>query len=124
MTSFAEGIMEDRVLRPIILQCARIGLGETSEDTIDIALEMIEEGKGYLHKWAKKFEKLHLDMKHAIPHRDKLCVTNATCNKSKTYTCNQEIKSLRLMKEAIGMAVVSKDYGKLFHYLSIVINYF
>ena len=42
MTAAAAGTMQHNVLRPITLQCAKVGLGETSKDAVDVFNEMLE----------------------------------------------------------------------------------
>ena len=52
---FVAAILDENndTLRTIALNCSKIAHGETSEETINALMEIIEEGKDYLIRWAK-----------------------------------------------------------------------
>ena len=53
MLTFAAGIMQNDELRPIILQSAKVCIGETSEQTVEIMKKILEDGREYL-EWLKE----------------------------------------------------------------------
>ena len=50
MTTFTTRILKNNKIRSIILQAAKVSLGEKSEDTVEIMKEILEDGKEYLQK--------------------------------------------------------------------------
>ena len=48
MTAVSASIEHNNALRPIILQCAKVSLGETSEYALENFNETIEEGKEHV----------------------------------------------------------------------------
>ena len=59
LTTFDATILDDEqeTLRQVNLDCSKIVLGESSEETIEYTIEIINEGKEYLKRWAEKHVK-------------------------------------------------------------------
>ena len=52
----------------MLMACGRAGLGDSSEENVEIRKEIIENSSDYLRSWAKKFEKIHVNEVHDIPN--------------------------------------------------------
>ena len=76
MTSMSAGIMKDNLLKPIMLTCSKVGMGETSKDTVDIFNETLEDGKEHITKLKKTCEREHPEFEHDIPSEESLSLIN------------------------------------------------
>ena len=96
MTAFAAGTLKNDVIKPIILQAAKVDCGEKSEDTVNIMQEILEDGKEYLQRLRETCERVYPDFIHDIPLPS--AVTLANCKKTvlTTDACNQAQLSRRL----------------------------
>ena len=48
LTTFSALVRRNRVLKPLVLSCSEIGIGSTSEDTVDSIKRMLSNGREYL----------------------------------------------------------------------------
>ena len=101
MLTFAAGIIENNQLRPIILQSAKVGIGEKSEDTVEIMKEILEDSKEYL-EWLKEIcEREFPYFKYDIPPSSAVTLSNCKTSVISSDCCNQAQKIRRLMKDDI-----------------------
>ena len=90
------------------MQASKVGLGETSEDTLDIFLEILEDSKEYLFDLKKICKREYPDFQHDIPPTSNIRITNCSRLAFGTDTCNQAYKARRLIIEKINEAEESK----------------
>ena len=105
MTSISAGTMKDNLLKPIMLTCSKVGLGETSEDAVDIFNETLEDGKEHVTELKKTCEREYPEFEHDIPSEESLSLINCEGSAFTNDTCNHAYKSRRLLKYEVDMAV-------------------
>ena len=57
MTSMSAGMMKDNLLKPMMLTCSKVGMGETSKDTVKFFNETLEDGKEHVTELKKTCER-------------------------------------------------------------------
>ena len=101
MTTFTAGIIENNQIRPIIMQAAKVGLGETAEKTVDIMKEILDDGREYLERLIEACEHEFPDYAHDVPPASSVVLKNfRTCMLS-SNACNTAQKTRRLTKNQI-----------------------
>ena len=76
MTTFSTGTKKNNNIRPTLMSCGRIGLGESSEDTVEITKELVDNGSNYLQLWTRKFYNFFVNEVHDIPNPETVYLTN------------------------------------------------
>ena len=61
------GVVEDDVLRPLVLSSAIILKGESSEEQSDAIVSMVQRGAKILERWAETIHAIYPSYKHDIP---------------------------------------------------------
>ena len=99
------------MIKPIVLQAAKVGCGEKSEDTVNAMQETLEDGKEFLQRLRETCERECPDFIHDIPPPS--AVTLANCKKTvlTTDTCNQAQLSRRLAIDETSKAHDELDEG-------------
>ena len=75
------------------MEVIKVGLGEISQNTLDVLLTMLEDGKQHSIKLKKASEKEHLEFKDGIPLTSNARITNASQLACSTDACNQACKA-------------------------------
>ena len=91
-------------LKPLILSCACVVEGETSEQTCEAVLKEIEEGATLIQDWREVHQRKYPDGKHDIPDAKEMNVGKLGRGAISTDTANAARKQRRLLGEAIAMA--------------------
>ena len=69
--------MENKEIRSILMLCSEVNLGSISEDTILAILQIINNRKEYLTRWANTFKRNFLIHEHDILLADNLIIVNS-----------------------------------------------
>ena len=88
-------------MRQITLDFSKIVLGESSEETIESLLEIINEGKEYLKRWTETHVKYYPQEPHEMPPPQNFDLMNCSDSAFATDTCNQAMKSRRVMEQQV-----------------------
>ena len=86
---------EEETMRAIALNYSI--LEKMSKEEIKSIVKIIVEGKDYLVQQAEIYEKYYPEDVHDIPSPDNLDIANYSQSAMTTNTCNQAIKSYRVM---------------------------
>ena len=115
MNAFAVGMMESNTIKPIILSCSKVGLGETSKDTVKTIKDIAWDVKENLEDFIKACELLRLDFQYDAPSLGSLAINNCSKADFATDTRNQYCKARILLTDE-----VTKEEGMflLFKFIS------
>ena len=117
LTTFSALINRNTLLKPLVLSCSEIGVGSTSEDTIDSVKRILFNGREYLSRWVRRFIKMHPEDTHDIPIEDDLTLGNMVSAADTNDTCNQAYKSRRLLDQEVADFVKEKGNIRSMHAL-------
>ena len=95
MLTFAAGIIENNKMRSIITQAAKVGLGESTVNTVEIMKEILDDGREYLERLKETCEREFPDYKHDIPPASSVALVN--CQRSvitRRLTMDEILKEL------------------------------
>ena len=120
MKNFAARLKKSNSIMQIIMTFGRMGLGESSVETVELMREIIENRFNYLRLWARKFENLFVNEVRDIPNPESVCITYLSGITNKIDACNQTCKSCRLLKKYV-MDTQSEYQRKITLYVIIQI---
>ena len=95
-------ILEDDILRPLVLSSAMILEGETSEQQCDAVVKMIKRGGKHLQHWEATMKNIYPSYNHDIPPSSAMNIGKLGSGGAVTSdTCNSARKSRRLLVDCI-----------------------
>ena len=99
LTTFTAAMFDDddETWKQITLDFSKIGIGETLEESIEALIEIMNKGKEHLKRWAVTHHKHYPNDLHDMPSPDYFDLSNCANSSFIIDTCNQAIKSLRVM---------------------------
>ena len=103
MTTFAAATLDEdsETFRVITLDCTKVALGESYEETFESVIEIIEEVKEHLGRWTSTNAKYFTEEAHEIPPPENVDLENFSNIAFTTDACNQATKSRRVMMEIV-----------------------
>ena len=60
----------------MIMAYSRTGLDGSSENTVELIKEKMDNGSNYLQLWTRKFDNLFVNEAHYVPNYETACLTN------------------------------------------------
>jgi len=110
MTTFAASVKQNNKIWSIILQVAKVGLGESSEDTVTAFKEILEDSREYIEELTKTCQEYFADFEHNLPSKENLSIDNGKEAAYATDTYNQVYYSRRLLIGEVNEAL--KNHSK------------
>ena len=101
------GVIEDDVLRTLVLLSAIILKGESSEEQSEAIVSMVQRGAKRLERWSEKMKAIYPTYKHDIPPPNQMNLYKLGAGGAVTSdTCNAARKTSRILKEKIEQAAI------------------
>ena len=101
MTTFAAGITQSNEMRPIIMQAAKVGLGESAVNAVEVMKEILDDGRECLERLKETCEREFPDYKHDIPPSSSVTLSNCRTSVLSSDACDTAQKTRRLTKDEI-----------------------